>query len=168
MLKRYKMEFQIKTNPDREHYLKINNAVKKNKGYCPCKLEKEPENFCICDEFKNQNDYGFCHCKQYYKVLKTKTVCLCGSTRFKDVFFKVARDLTMQGYIVTMPFIFSHVDGEPSDEDKTFLDQLHKAKIAQADIVYIINYSGYIGDSTREEIEWAQELNKEIQYLEKI
>ena len=162
------MEFQIYTNPDKKYLAQISTAVHENRGYCPCKIKQIKDNLCMCREFKEQNKYGFCHCGQFYKVLKTKTVCLCGSTRFKDIFFKVAKELTMQGYIVTMPFVFGHVDGEPSDEEKKFLDELHKTKIAQADIIYIINYGGYIGHSTHEEISWATDLQKEIQYLEKI
>ena len=46
------------------------------------------------------------------------------------------------------------------------LDDIHKQKIAMSDIVYIINRDGYIGESTQSEIEWAQELGKEIWYME--
>lgn len=35
-----------------------------------------------------------------------------------------------------------------------------------SDFVYVINVGGYIGESTKSEIEWAQELGKEILYLE--
>lgn len=109
-----------------------------------------------------QEHTGYCHCGRYYKVLKTETVCLCGSTKFKDKFLEVARDFTLKGYIVTMPMVFMHMGDEATFEDKIELDELHKAKISQADIVYIINVDGYIGESTRNEIEWAKELGKKI------
>lgn len=40
-------------------------------GYCPCRLAKTPENFCICEEFRGQladeNFHGPCHCRLYRK-----------------------------------------------------------------------------------------------------
>jgi hypothetical protein len=120
----------------------------------------------MCKDFREQNEHGFCHCGRYYKVLKCSKICLCGSTRFKNDFIKIARDLTLKGYIVTMPMVFVHSGDEVSEMDKNFLDEVHKAKIADADIVFIINKDGYIGESTRSEIEWAEELNKKIEYLE--
>ena len=62
----------------------------------------------------------------------------------------------MQGYTVTMPMVFVHSDDEDiSKVQKEYLDEVHKAKIADADLVYIINYNKYIGNSTKSEIEWA-------------
>lgn len=36
---------------------------------------------------------------------------------------------------------------------KKMLDDMHKFKIDMADEIFVINVSGYIGDSTRSEIE---------------
>jgi hypothetical protein len=49
---------------------------------------------------------------------------------------------------------------------KEMLDEMHKAKIKMSDMIFVINPGGYIGESTRSEIEWARELNKKIKYLE--
>ncbi len=35
-----------------------------------------------------------------------------------------------------------------------------------ADSIYVINVGGYIGDSTRSEIEYAKNHGKEVKYLE--
>ena len=43
---------------------------------------------------------------------------------------------------------------------------MHKRKIDMADYIYVINVDGYIGDSTRSEIEYAIEQGKEVIYLE--
>ena len=159
--------FDIIPNPDFLHRKKIEEAINNNDGYCCCAIEKTPETKCICKEFREQREYGFCHCGQYYKVLKSPKVCLCGSTKFKDKFFEIARDFTLQGYTVTMPMVFVHSDNEDiSNAQKTYLDEVHKAKIADADLVYIINCHKYIGNSTKSEIEWAIQLGKKIEYLE--
>ena len=61
----------VKLNPDTEYVDKLREVMKKNGGFCPCRLQKTPENICICEEFKEQiadeNFTGYCHCKLYYK-----------------------------------------------------------------------------------------------------
>ena len=46
------------------------------------------------------------------------------------------------------------------------LADMHKRKIDMADAIYVINVGGYIGSSTRSEIEYARRMGKEILYLE--
>lgn len=159
-------DFEIIPNPDFFYRKKIEEAIKENDGYCCCALEKNEDTQCMCREFREKKEYGFCHCGRYLKVLKCPKVCLCGSTKFKNKFIEVARDLTLKGYIVTMPMVFVHQGDEVSAQDKEYLDEVHKAKIAEADVVYIINCNKYIGSSTRSEIEWAIQLGKKIEYLE--
>ena len=45
------------------------------------------------------------------------------------------------------------------------LDDMHKHKIDMSDEIYVINPGGYIGDSTRSEIEYAKMHGKGIRYL---
>ena len=40
----------------------------------------------------------------------------------------------------------------------------HKEKIKLADAILVVNVNGYIGNSTKSEIEFAKSLNKEILY----
>ena len=47
------------------------------------------------------------------------------------------------------------------------LDEMHRQKIDMSDVIYVINVNGYIGESTKNEIEYAKSKNKEIFYLEK-
>ena len=51
---------------------------------------------------------------------------------------------------------------------KEMLDDMHKRKIDMADSIYVINVGGYIGESTRSEIEYAKKNGKEVHYLEEI
>ena len=158
--------FEIIPNPDFIFRKEVEEAIKANDGYCCCALKKSEDTKCMCKAFREQQTYGFCNCGRYLKVLKCPKVCLCGSTRFKEKFFEVAREFTMKGAIVTMPLVFVHRGDVVDELDKDFLDEVHKAKIADADLIYIINQNGYIGESTQSEIDWAEMLGKKIEYLE--
>ncbi|HAL18995.1 MAG TPA: ferredoxin thioredoxin reductase catalytic beta chain [Spirochaetaceae bacterium] len=58
-------------NPDADFVAKMRESVIAKGGYCPCRLEKKEENYCMCQEFRNQiadSEFeGFCHCRLYYK-----------------------------------------------------------------------------------------------------
>lgn len=82
-------------------------------------------------------------------------VVLCGSTRYRDQFTTANRELTLAGYIVLAPGVFAHHGDHITDTQKTELDALHRAKIDLADQVVVITPRGYVGDSTRAEIDYA-------------
>lgn len=96
-----------------------------------------------------------------------KVITLCGSTKFKDEFLRVQKELTLKGNIVISVGLFGHSgDNEVwTDDTKTMLDDMHKAKIDMADEIFVINVDGYIGESTRSEIEYAQKNNQPVKYL---
>ena len=58
---------KIKLSDNIELVNEIKNKLKENDGYCPCRIEKTPENKCMCEEFKKQ-DSGECHCGLYVKI----------------------------------------------------------------------------------------------------
>ncbi|NIS34442.1 MAG: hypothetical protein GWN07_28000 [Actinobacteria bacterium] len=98
-----------------------------------------------------------------------EVVCLCGSTRFKDAYRAENKRLTLEGKVVLSVAFFGHADDESvaiSGEGKAQLDEVHKRKIDLADRVHVINVDGYVGDSTRSEIEYAQERGLPVTYLE--
>jgi hypothetical protein len=99
-----------------------------------------------------------------------KVITLCGSTKFKDEFIEVQKRLTVEGIIVISVGLFGHADGDYqtvlTDEVKVMLDDMHKRKIDMADEIYVINKGGYIGTSTKSEIEYAMETGKKINYFE--
>lgn len=96
-----------------------------------------------------------------------KVITLCGSTKFKNEFMKVQKDLTLRGNIVISVGLFGHSgDTEVwSGDTKMMLDDMHRAKIDMADEIFVINPNGYVGKSTRAEIEYAKNLKKPIKYL---
>ncbi|MCI5825218.1 MAG: hypothetical protein MR006_00940 [Arcanobacterium sp.] len=95
-------------------------------------------------------------------------ITLCGSTRFKDAFIEAQKRLTLAGYIVISVGLFGHSgDSEVSaDGVKAMLDDMHKRKIDMADEIFVINVGGYIGSSTKSEIEYAEAHGKPVRYLE--
>ena len=101
-------------------------------------------------------------------VGKYKVVTLCGSTRFKDEFMEAQKRLTLDGCIVISVGLFGHSgdDEVRTEGTKEMLDDMHKRKIDMADEIYVINVGGYIGSSTRSEIEYAKATGKGVRYLE--
>ena len=97
-----------------------------------------------------------------------KVITLCGSTRFKDAFLQAQKRLTLEGNIVISVGLFGHSgDTEVLTEGvKEMLDDMHKRKIDMADEIFVINVGGYIGSSTRSEIEYARSTGKIVRYLE--
>ena len=53
-----------------------------------------------------------------------------------------------------------------SELDIENLSRLHFKKIDISDAIYVVNVGGYIGESTKKEIEYAKKMGKEIMYLE--
>ena len=98
-----------------------------------------------------------------------KIITLCGSIKFKDEFMRVQEKLTLDGNIVLTPNFFNNIKKEEIDlETKKMLDEMHKQKIDMSDEIYVINVGGYIGKSTKNEIEYAKGKEKNISYLERI
>ena len=107
---------------------------------------------------------------------KYKVITLCGSTKFKKEFMEVQKDLTLKGNIVISVGLFGHsgdsevwenMDEGTLTETKKMLDDMHKRKIDMADEIFVINVNGYIGESTKSEIEYAIKNKKKVNYLEK-
>ncbi len=62
---------EIKFNTNKEIVKTIQEGLRKNGGYCPCRIEKNEDTKCMCKEFRDQikdeNFEGYCHCMLYYK-----------------------------------------------------------------------------------------------------
>ena len=62
---------KIRYNEDAEVVRLIKQGLEQRGGYCPCRIDKTPDNKCMCKEFRDQiadPDYeGYCHCRLFYK-----------------------------------------------------------------------------------------------------
>lgn len=111
--------------------------------------------------------------------MKPEIICICGSTRFADL-HAIARwefEKTGEAICLMINYLPSWYaeeqkwDGNDHFGEKAgnteILDELHLRKIDLAARVYVINYEGYIGESTRKEIEYAEKTGKPVSYMEK-
>jgi len=100
------------------------------------------------------------------KIEEMNIITLCGSTKYKDEFSMINKWLTLRGNIVISVSMFDHVDKEPiTQNEKITLDEIHKRKIDIANEIFVINVNDYIGESTKNEIEYAKSKNKKIRFL---
>ncbi|RWQ56548.1 MAG: hypothetical protein EOS82_03375 [Mesorhizobium sp.] len=107
---------------------------------------------------------------------KPKVITLCGSSRFPTAFHIVNAHLSMLGHVVISLGLYGHADqpegarfltsdGNEQTTEKHNLDQLHFRKIDVSDGIFVINVGGYIGSSTRREIEYARSQGKSVEWL---
>lgn len=123
------------------------------------------------------SSHGGAACRDFHDLVRDfggprpDIVCLCGSTRFGEAFQDANLRLTVAGQIVLSIGCDMNSDNELwSDPDaaarlKIELDELHKRKIDLADRVLVLNVGGYIGESTRSEIDYAEKIGRPVEYL---
>lgn len=99
----------------------------------------------------------------YLVASHPEIVCICGSTKFVHEMRSASWELSCRGVIV---LALSEADQAPTPAQKTVLDGLHLRKIDLADRVLIVNPGGYVGESTRREIAYAQAAGKPITYTD--
>lgn len=107
---------------------------------------------------------------------KSIVICLCGSTRFTEKMLIKQWELTKQGFIVlswcALPESYfqseDHTHVGDQEGVKNLVDEIHKRKIDISDRVHILNYDGYIGESTRSELEYALARNKTVTFEEPV
>ena len=103
-------------------------------------------------------------------------VTLCGSTRFWRTFQEASLAETEAGHMVfsigaakeSDDDTYGHLPSDEYERIKNRLDTLHYWKIYCSDEILVLNVGGYIGESTRAEIEVARRLDKRIRYWEPI
>ncbi len=94
-----------------------------------------------------------------------KIITICGSYKFKKEMIDIAEKLTLEGNCVLMPNELSRNSKDDYTlEEALMIDKMHKEKIKLSDAILVVNVNGYIGSSTKSEIEYAKNLNKEIMY----
>lgn len=97
-------------------------------------------------------------------------VTLCGSLRFEKAFKEWNERLSLAGHVVFTVTVYpsDKTDGKDwyTDEQKANLDHIHKRKIDHSDAILVLNEGGYVGDSTRSEIDHARSIGRRVYALE--
>ncbi len=94
-----------------------------------------------------------------------KVICMLGSTKFRRSILEWAWAHTKLGELILFaPFAKEEMD--EVEQCRYELEAQHFQKIRMADEVFVYNLGGYVGDSTRRKILYAQSLHKPIRYLE--
>lgn len=94
-----------------------------------------------------------------------KIITICGSLKYKDEIMKITEELTLQGNcILSIIYPVNHNISAYSIEEREMFGAMHRERIRLSDAIMVVNIDDYIGESTRQEIEFARSLNKEILY----
>ena len=92
-----------------------------------------------------------------------KIITVCGSYKFEKEMKEITEEMALKGNCMITPIDLTKSNKEAyTEEQALMLDRMHKEKIKLADAILVVN--GYIGNSTKSEIEFAKSLNKEILY----
>lgn len=98
-----------------------------------------------------------------------KIIAICGSLRFMKDLMRVAEAMELKGNcVLQVIYPVSKTKDEYTEQENELLDRMHKEKIKLADAILVVDIDGYIGNSTRSEIEFAESLGKEVIYYSKM
>jgi nucleoside 2-deoxyribosyltransferase len=102
-----------------------------------------------------------------------KSVVMCSSTKFKEDVLNFSKVLTEKGVMVYLPYHNTNKEIlNLSDDLKEYafngLVRHHMDYIRKAEVCFIYNKDGYVGNSTLVEIGFATALNKPLYLLEKL
>ena len=94
--------------------------------------------------------------------METKVITICGSMRYSKEMMKISEELELKKGYAVIQCVYN-VDGLKYEGiDASILDKIHRKKIDISDAIYVVNIDGYIGNSTKKEIEYALNSGKEV------
>ncbi len=97
-----------------------------------------------------------------------KVVTLCGSLKYQNEMIKIARNLEVTfGYCV-LQCVYDFAGKNDTQRERDKIIRAHFKKIDLCDFIYVVNIDGFIGESTKREIEYAKKHGKEIFYHEDV
>jgi hypothetical protein len=107
-------------------------------------------------------------------ALRPRIVCISGSSRFIDQVALKAWEFERGGAICLAMHLLPHAPGVQAHHQAehegiaTQMDNLHLQKIDLADVLFVMNVDGYLGEQTKAEIAYALAHGKPVEYLESI
>ncbi|MEG1851062.1 MAG: hypothetical protein RR228_03610 [Bacilli bacterium] len=100
--------------------------------------------------------------------MEIKVITICGSMRYSKEMMKISEELEIKNSYAVIQCVYN-IDGlNYEGVDASILDKIHKKKIDISDAIYVVNIDGYIGNGTKNEIEYAINNGKEVIYHETI
>lgn len=97
-----------------------------------------------------------------------KVVTICGSMRFFKQMQKIATELELKNGWCVIQCVYDLESQNPTKQQMNNIVNAHFKKIDISDAIFVVNVDGYIGESTKNEIQYAKSKNKGILYLEDI
>ena len=79
-------------------------------------------------------------------------ITICGSYKFKDKMIDIYKQLTEMGHLVFLPAI------DCEQHSPEWYLRLHDKKIIDSDAIYVVDVDGYVGESTKSEIQFAEDI----------
>ena len=100
-----------------------------------------------------------------------RIITLCGSSKYVDIMAVCAwilekREKAMTFGLHFLPYWYRAPKDHLAESEgcANEMDELHRKKIEKSNEIFVVNFNNYIGDSTKMEIEYATNLNKNIRY----
>lgn len=94
-----------------------------------------------------------------------KVITVCGSYKYKNEMKEITEKMALKGNCMLTPIELTKPNKEAyTKEEALMIDKMHKEKIKLSNAILVVNVGGYIGNSTKSEIEYAKSLNKEVLY----
>ena len=101
-------------------------------------------------------------------MAKAKVITVCGSLKFQKEMIFWSDQLELDGYCVLSVVYPAKEKADYTEAEIAQFGRMHFQRIAMSDGIFVVNVGGYIGESTRLEIEYATKKGKEILYLNSV
>lgn len=151
----------IKPNPNADSFKAISDAVKQNDNYCCCEIEQNEDTKCMCKNFREQEESGFCHCGRFLKVSNLPTVTILHHPIDADAAEHYAEIFSSQGMVVLTPHFCNEFWYY---KNQSILDEVVRTQIYKSDAVFVMNTNPNAQNFLEDFIYWAEELGKKIIY----
>ncbi len=141
----------IKTNKFKSDSTRLSSAY-----HCPFDKDKN-----MCKHYLE--NHIICIIKDHPEI---KTICICGSTFYKECFETASKVFELNGIVTLKPSIYSNYDKiNLSSNELDILMNVFRRKIDMSDALLVLDINKRIGIHTATDIAYAKSIGKDIIYL---